>query len=770
MKRLFALTIVALFFLLLILLPNATAQEEPRAAWQLTKFDLAANVLQAERALSVVAVLTIKNVGRAAGTGMTVRLNSKATIKSVSANGAAATFRALPESKGNMQRVTFPLPTPVPANTAFTLSVDYRLPVESNTGLEAISPIGSQFQPLSIWYPMLNTPSTVRGADTAPFRLKVEGANVISSGTDKGQTGSAVVYEQPLFGLPFFLQGEWDKNEGAGEAKGISTFLPKGATADERKQAEVIMGTAASARSFYAGLLGPGPDLPIRLVAVRRGAGFNDAGTLLLEWGAFRRAKLDAATAMLLAESAARLWIGCQTPIRGEGAGMLHDALPRYLAALFIEKQFGHDAAEAELLRERIAYSAVAKKDAPLSRSTPLDQSYFGSVPNKGAMVWRLVEHRLGRDAFISLLRSLLQAGKGDLNGLSLAALRASLAERGGETLKGLLDQQLDQPTDVDLLVGLPQQRGTEWVAALRNLGSIDASVTVVATTDRGEQMKIETTVPAQNFGEAVFKTSAKPVRVEIDPDKLYPQLDYANDVAPRVRDLGDAMGEASRFFGAQDYVHAESNAREILVAAPRMQEARILLARALLGQNKLDEAEKLFRSALDETLPTASALAWANVGLGEIALKRGQNAEAARRFNDGVRADGEYASQLTARAARIKAEAASANSAPPVDEAVKTFIGQLDHVITNGTKAELDARVVSGELVRFVGGIVGTKPEIWQTHVLRTEQLAENLVAADTDINAKELGKEQSGTAVLILARIGGAWKLAGIDLFEVR
>ena len=770
MKRLLSLTTVALLFSSLISVPNAAAQEEPRAAWQLTNFDLSANVLQAERVLSVVAVLTIKNVGRAAGSGMTLRLNSKATIKSVSANGASVTFRALAETKGNLQRVTFPFPASVQPNSAVTLSVDYRLPVESNTGLEAISPIGSQFRPESIWYPMLNTPSTVRGADTAPFRIKVEGANVISSGLDRGQIGSAVVYEQPLHGLPFFVQGEWDRSEGSGEAKGISTFLPKGATPDERKQGEVIMGMAASARSFYASVLGPGPEVPIRLVAVRRGAGFNDAGTLMLESSAFRRAKLDAATAMLVAESAARLWIGGQTPIRGEGAGLLHDALPRYLAALFIEKQFGRDAAEAELLRERIAYSAVAKKDAPLSRSTPLDQSYFSSVPNKGAMVWRLVERRLGRDAFMSLLRSLLQAGKGDQNGLSLAALRASIAERGGESLKGLLDQQLDQPTDMDLLVGLPQQRGNEWVAALRNLGSIDATVTVVATTDRGEQMKIETTVPAQNFGEAVLKTSAKPVRIEIDPDKFYPQLDYANDVAPRLRDVGDAMGEASRFFGAQDFVQAESTAREILLAAPRMQEARILLARALLGQNKLDEAEKLFRSVLDETLPNSSALAWANIGLGEIALKRGQNAEAVRRFNDGVRAEGEYASQLTARAERIKAETASANSAPPVDEAVKTFIGQLDHVITNGTKAELDARVVSGELVRFVGGIVGTKPEIWQTRVLRTEQLAENLVAADVDITAKELGKEQSGTAVLILARVNGAWKLAGIELFEVR
>src|SRR2546430_5337052 len=33
----------------------------------------------------------------------------------------------------------------------------------------------------------------------------------------------------------------------------------------------------------------------------------------------FRRAKLDVATAMLIAESVAHLWVGAQTPIRGEG-------------------------------------------------------------------------------------------------------------------------------------------------------------------------------------------------------------------------------------------------------------------------------------------------------------------------------------------------------------------------------------------------------------------------------------------------------------------
>jgi tetratricopeptide (TPR) repeat protein len=197
------------------------------------------------------------------------------------------------------------------------------------------------------------------------------------------------------------------------------------------------------------------------------------------------------------------------------------------------------------------------------------------------------------------------------------------------------------------------------------------------------------------------------------------------------------------------------------------LQEARIILARALLGQNRTDDAEKLFRLALEEPLPTSSTLAWGNIGIGEIALRKGQAAEAAKRFNDAVRVDAEYGSSLAARAGRIKAETAA--NTLQVDATVRTFIGQLDQAILSGKKAELESRVVPGELVRFTNGVVGTQPELWQTRVLRTEQLDANLVAADVSIDAKELGVQRSGTAVLILTRAGGGWKLLGIELFEV-
>jgi hypothetical protein len=766
MKRIF---IAAVLLLSLYIHPSKTvAQEEARAAWQVTNFDITANIQQAERTLAATAILTATNVGRGAGTSFTFRLHSKARVKAVTVGGATANFRTVTETSGGLQRLTVTLPTSAPSGATASLNISYTLPIESNTGLAAISPAGSQFLPQSQWYPAANTHFTIRGADTAPFRLTVNGPNVISSGLEKSSGAGASVFEQPLNAQPFFVQGEWDRVEGTGESRNIVALVPRGAATEEKKQAEALMLLAANARSYFTGLLGPGPDVPIRLIAVRRGSGVSDGGAILIEPGAFRRAKPDASAGLLIAEAVSRLWLGGQAAVRGEGGGVLREGLARYLANTFIEKQFGAEAAREEYLRQRLAYSPVARKDGPIARVTPLDATYYNSVPNKGAMVWRLIEHNLGRDALFATLREQLQSAKGNIGGITLAGVRDALATRGGEKTKTLLDQQMDQVTDLDLMVGLPQQRGAEWVSALRNLGSFDAVTTVRATTATGEQISVAVTVPARNFGEAVFKNSGKITRVEIDPDKLYPQLDYGNDSTPRTRDLQEALVDASRNFGAQDYVKAEAVAREILATAPHLQEATILLARALLGQNRVDEAEKLFQAALAEPLPTPITFAWANVGLGEISLRKNQNAEAARRFNEAVRADAEYAASLAARAGRIKAE--SATNTLQVDSAIRAFVGQLDQAIVSGKHAELESRIVSGELVRFIGGVIGTQPEVWKTTVLRTEQLDANTVAADVSLQTKELGRDASGTAVLIISKAGGNWKLAGIDLFEVR
>jgi len=750
--------------LLLCVCAHAGAQTPAPVIWQVNSFDVNANVQQAERVVNITATLNATNVGGSAGRTLTVRLYSKAKVASVTVAGAAAQFR--PGSERDLQKIEIGLPSSVAPNASTSVTVTYSLPVESNSGLMAISPIGTEFLPLSFWYPMPNTPYTVRGADTAPVHLTVNLPNVVSSGVEKGASGS-MVFDQSLHSQPFFVQGDWEKVEGTGDGKGIVVLAEKGAASDERKRAEALIAFAGAARMFYSGMFGPAPDVPVRFVAVRRGAGFSDGGTALIDADSLRLPKIDAATALSVAETVARLWISGQAPVRGEGAGVLRDALVRFLALQFLEKQFGRDAVQSELYRERIAYAAVAQRDGPLSRASQLDSTYFGSVPNRGAMFWRLVDRKLGHDAFLAVLKSAVEAAKSDPNGMTLAGLRDALAARGGEGLKNLMDAQLDQVVDTDLMVGLPVQRGAEWVSALRNIGSIDVTVTVVATTDRGEQVTAEATVPAKNFGEAVFKTSAKIVRVEVDPEKFYPQLDYGNDVVPRAKDLPDALNEAQLQLGAQDFAKAEATARAMLATAPRFQDGRILLARALLGENKIEEAESLFRTALDEGLPFPATLAWADIGLGEIAMKRNQPAEAAKRFNDAVIASRDYPSSLAARLARIRAEAA-ANNAPPIDPAVQTFVTQLSQAVISNKKAELESRIVSGELMKFINASIGT--DAWDTKVTRTEQLNADLIAADVQISLKKLGAAGSGTAVLMITRTPAGLKLSGIDLFEVR
>jgi hypothetical protein len=102
------------------------------------------------------------------------------------------------------------------------------------------------------------------------------------------------------------------------------------------------------------------------------------------------------------------------------------------------------------------------------------------------------------------------------------------------------------------------------------------------------------------------------------------------------------------------------------------------------------------------------------------------------------------------------------------VDPAVQAFATQLSQALVSNKKPDLESRIVSGELTRFISGSIGT--ELWETKVVRTEQLNANLIAADVQIQLKKLGGAGSGTAVFLIAKTPGGLKLSGIDLFEVR
>lgn len=740
--------------LILLCISGASAQDEmrPSATWQVLKYDIAAALPQTDtdRNLTVKAKLDLKNVSSRPASTLTLRIGSGAEITSVNVGGATIDFTKAEEkinSATSLQRIVLRIPSVQP-NGNSSVTLDYKFNVKDNSGVSAISPVASQFLPTSFWYPTPNSWFFARGGDHASFSLQVQSAGqaAVSSGVDAGGA-----FGQKLGGQPFFLVGGWDTvNSG-----GVSVLVPKGAGAEEHNRAAELAAIASEARAFIVPLLGPAPDVPLRIVAVKRGGGFSGGGTILVDEGVLRRGKIDSLTAMNIADAVAKIWIGNAVAVSGDGFGVIREGLTKYIATQFLENKYGKEIADVERLRQRTAYAAVARRDSPLNTVSPLDDYYYGAVGNKGAMIWRIIARRAGQGEMFTGIRDQMRDGN-----FTLAEFRASNAAH-----KEMLDYLIDQVTEGDLMAGLPSQAGADWKIALRNTGPVDVTVDVEAGLANGERMSAPTTIRARSFGEIVFKTPHKVLRAEIDPEKLFPQTDYADDVAPTEGSDNDLLLAVKRSFDTQAFAAAEATARTVLRRYPRFDDVRVLLARSLLAQNKTAEADREFRSILEEKLPTARSIAWANVGLAEVAARGGQNAQAVKFAEDAIRADAEYGATLAARAIRKRL-----NTAPALDESVKAFFAQFDKAAISNRKAELDAMAVPGDVSRFISGMSGQAVE-WKTTVLHIDRMDANNVWVEANLDIKLLNKDpENGTAVFRLAKVGTGWKLNGVDIFEVR
>ena len=176
-------TAIILTFLLFAFAFSIFAQDESRASktWEVQKYDITATLPQAEadRNLTARAVLNLKNVGGSVGSRLTLRISPNAEVSSVKINDAAADFSKGEEKIGGnnvLQRIMVRLPSIQP-NQNFSVAVDYKLNVKENSGLNVLSSVGSQFLPLSFWYPTPISWYFARGADFAPFRLQVSAPN-----------------------------------------------------------------------------------------------------------------------------------------------------------------------------------------------------------------------------------------------------------------------------------------------------------------------------------------------------------------------------------------------------------------------------------------------------------------------------------------------------------------------------------------------------------------------------------------------------------------
>jgi tetratricopeptide (TPR) repeat protein len=319
-----------------------------------------------------------------------------------------------------------------------------------------------------------------------------------------------------------------------------------------------------------------------------------------------------------------------------------------------------------------------------------------------------------------------------------------------------------------DFAIGQPQATATNVESTVANFGTGDVTVEIIATTDKGEKLKQYVTVKASEYSAAVFPAGTKIAKIEADPDKLYLQSDYSNDTYPRKTTESESFGEANVAYSKNDFVTAESKARDALKVNPDSPTLQALLGRALLAQNKQPEAANIFAAALKiEPLPIV-AYGWAHQGLGEIALQQNRADEATRHFRFAAAADLDAASTIAARDGMLKADRAA--NAIKIPEDIRAFFQKFDAAVLQGTAEVVNPFLELGSLRNFAKLLVVRKPSVWVTELLRADPWDATRTAIDVNLKLKIDAKDYSGRAVYVISRSGGKLVLSEVPVFDVK
>ena len=124
----------------------------------------------------------------------------------------------------------------------------------------------------------------------------------------------------------------------------------------------------------------------------------------------------------------------------------MRDGLSRFLALLFIEKQFGKPVADGGWMRMALLYASVAARDAPLSKPRP--PSKHTSTPPRTGRARVAHPDECGRARGLrGVLRAELAAA--GTRPVTLAAC-ARAWQRSADDRVSLLLILLDLPTDTD--------------------------------------------------------------------------------------------------------------------------------------------------------------------------------------------------------------------------------------------------------------------------------------------------------------------------------
>jgi hypothetical protein len=65
----------------------------------------------------------------------------------------------------------------------------------------------------------------------------------------------------------------------------------------------------------------------------------------------------------------------------------------------------------------------------------------------------------------------------------------------------------------------------------------------------------------------------------------------------------------------------------------------------------------------------------------------------------------------------------------------------------------------------------ISSEAQVWETKVLHADKLDDNNFLVEVNLRIRLINRnEASGMAVFYLSKVSGKWKLAGVEIFEVK
>ncbi len=827
MKRFQDLTLACLAGLTSLWLGAGAASAQEFADFGLIRSDIRVTLRPADYSADVMATLELTNIAKQAeARTLTLRLTKAAKVTAFTIDGRALPTDEKKQPGGDTGIAAYvgELSPPLAPGGKVTAKLVYSLTFRESANYAAITPGDSLLLPEAGWTPFIHLPQSSHGPDTAPYVLTVAkpaDSEVWSSGV-RQEIGGNVAFTSTLAGEPWLAVQPYGApvsrqfTTAAGETAVINVYGARGLPEESARQAARIAEEVERILAFYEALWGAYPasefrvlTTPRRLVADRRspelrGRDFDTdraiqhvaPGAVVIPTAALLRPALDAETIEWLTAALAQAWLGGKTRLRGRGWGALADALPAYLAGQYVKQQYGA-AAERDFWRRRsfahgrLANIRVSQQgfergiDSILILQHPAFPDYYASVPTKGALVFRLLERLVGRDALLEAVAATVNDAGGTA---TYDAFRARLVGTPPDARRAsFFKQWFEELSEPDFVIGIPLKRedGPGWRCALRNLGTGDALLPVVAVTDKGEKLATSVEVPSKGYASAVFETSANIVEVELDPEKIYPQVRFSYDRNSKQFD-NDARPERRHAFGltldaaatlarrlkageteAERQSEAETLLREAIAREPDFALARAYLARALAAQGKLDAAREAIAAVRRADPPSRYPLALTLLTEGDLAAAAKEHDKARAAYKAAFEMEAGPALDELARRGLLASESAAGQSFPPDDEA-RAFLSTMDKAIRAGTSKALEECFIRPDTSKFFLGIVVSKPESWTTQAFRMERLDAQRVALDVNVAVVSATKEeQAGTGLLTLRRVGGKWMVERLDQF---